>query len=145
MIKIKREIKFRLWDTSEKEFVDPKTIAINGLGNVMADTGREWVIDICKEDFILMQYTGLKDKNERDIYEGDIITLHQFIQVLGTGLGVSEGEQELTGKIEINDYGVYFNCTSQDDSVSDYLILFNLHEESLEIIGNIYENPELLK
>lgn len=64
-----REIKFRAWDKKDKKFITDFTIAGDGycarFSNISADI-REG------NDLIPMQYTGLKDKNSKEIYEGDI-------------------------------------------------------------------------
>ena len=71
------------------------------------------------------QYTGLKDKNGKKIYEGDIVKAFYF-------------ETEVIGKIEFI-YGT-FALTNSDIS-DNQLFIF----EKLEVIGNIYDTPELLK
>lgn len=82
------------------------------------------------EDFILMQYTGLKDKNGKEIYEGDILNngngpvyvfWNENYQAFWVGYDSEESEKQ------------YYASTSDFCTEAD------------EIIGNIYENPELLK
>lgn len=100
------------------------------------------------------QYTGMTDKNEKKIFEGDIIKIHQFL------FDGSEYEKEITVSVEyINEsacFGAnlleakeikqYMGYTDQDVEkvvipINDF---YGLHEESFEIIGNIFDNPELL-
>ena len=75
-------------------------------------------------DSALMQYTGLKDQNGKDIYEGDIVRL----------------QNEFVGPIvwSINGF-----------TVERYVVGWNIdakgNQDSVEIIGNIYENPDLIK
>lgn len=117
-----REIKFRAWDSTLKQFLPNIQ---NHLGN------DEWAFgNILKENgnrFNVNQYTGLKDKNGKEIYEGDIIKYfnHRF-------------RDPIIHEVEYHSEGTSFSIP-------------NLHtmedfepEEGIEIIGNIYENPELL-
>ena len=73
-------------------------------------------------DFVIMQCTGLKDKNEKLIYEGDIVKIHN----------------DVTAKI-IFDKG----CFSFTDGVYNQACYWK--KDTIEVIGNIYENPELLE
>ena len=87
-----REIKFRAWDKARKKMI---------YKFIIAPTSPGW------GGFIFMQYTGLRDKNGKEIYEGDVV------------------------KHSCGAYGVitWINHTPTES----------------EIIGNIYENPELIK
>lgn len=78
-----------------------------------------------KEEVELMQYTGLKDKNGKEIYEGDIVKADFF-------------EKQVVGKIS---YGMGCFCITNSGVSDNQLFIFN----NYEVIGNIYENPELLK
>ena len=75
----------------------------------------------------LMQYTGLKDKNGKEIYEGDIVQ----------GRIKDEGI-DVKGIVVYCECGYYF-IKDKDDEVEICII------SDLEVIGNIYENPELLE
>lgn len=83
----------------------------------------EWLND---EVAIIEQYTGLKDKNGKEIYEGDIVVNTYY----------DDGEMY---KILWVDDSVAFGMESLDD-----MELYKLPLESLEVIGNIHENAELL-
>lgn len=118
-----REIKFRAWDGQDTMiYFDFNSIRHDGLidwnENKYSDTGGGLYIDNCN----VMQYTGLQDKTGRDIFDGDIV----------------ETDTENIVSIKYNnDFGAYqaggFPLTKRD-----------IEELNIEIIGNIYENPELL-
>ena len=81
------------------------------------------------ERYHLMQYTGLKDKNGVEIYEGDICNCREY---------------ECFGKIEWNEdnAGFYFYVVVEDGGFDEERLYE--YADELEVIGNIYENPELL-
>jgi len=84
--------------------------------------------------FILMQYTGLKDKNGKEIYEGDVFTFHPSKEWVGT-------EPENPCVVFWSNSLCAFMFYVGEPDMSTLLP----PSESIEIIGNIYENPELLK
>ena len=106
-------------------------------------------------DTIWMQYTGLKDKNEKEIYEGDIIWT--YVKCKSKDKRRKTIMEPYNSK-EVVSWGIW-----QDDEYgygihtwllgNDYLSMYkkyrNPHwkaiEEKFEVIGNIYENPELIK
>ena len=89
----------------------------------------DWT-EFCDMDKIeLMQYTGLNDKNDREIYEGDII---EFLE--------NESGETWTAKI------VFENLAFKALDVEDECYEYDFDDlADIEVIGNIYENPELLK
>ncbi len=115
-----REIKFRVWNKDGNKWVKNLTYCIDDFST----TNKEW--------HIVMQYTGLKDKNGKEIYEGDI-------------LRYSDGSDVSTHKIFWDDKAArFYDIRLEDgDSATSYDD-FEFFTEA-KVIGNIYENPELLK
>ena len=126
-----RTIKFRIFDSEIKKYINISASAI------MLDE-----LNNLKPNLKIEQFTGLYDKNGKEIYEGDIVKFHYFYQCVND-LGCYEAEKEIISVIEERDLGLYLRCKNEEDG--GYLLFFNRHEESFEIIGNIHETPELLK
>ena len=112
-----REIKFRVWNGIKV----CKVISIDFNYDFYED-GHSHIHDITNETTFL-QYTGLKDKNGVEIYERDIVT---------------------------SDYGLGNNNLNIDCEIVEWEDFYNykangMISENIEVIGNIYENPELLE
>lgn len=126
---MKREIKFRAWDTLNKIMLELygfiKTVELDE--SVYIVQGPEIDDTIICDDLIIMQYTGLKDKNGKEIYEGDIISGDFFNEKFKT-----------MGEVI---YSEHF-CFYASKNLSGETPLFKINR--IEIIGNIHENPELL-
>lgn len=137
-----REIKFRIWNRTYAEMFYPAGPTKNGDyvelfylqldGKLYGDfkhTGNVF----CGDDYVIQQYTGLKDKNGKEIYEGDIVVENH---------DGGEGESNIgrvffaAGTFMIDGDGSLYDHTYSltPDILEDYLV-----------IGNIFENPDLLK
>lgn len=121
------------FDTSKDGYADRKTgksvfLTLDGqLVNVSPLTEASTHSVNWSDRYDLMQFTGLKDKNGKEIYEGDVV---EFILP-----NEHEGETEYIEEITYE--GSSF--------VLDGNVPVDAFEKELEVIGNIYENPELLK
>lgn len=92
----------------------------------------------------IMQFTGLKDKIGKEIWESDIVRCHKFTQEAGESLGVREGEREFIATIEFTVYGGTRVVLPDGESMFVWEFEEGWHEESLEVIGNIHQTPTLL-
>jgi hypothetical protein len=115
-----REIKFRAWDTFTSRMI------------VRSEPIWRWEREDRERihnDYVLMQFTGLKDKNGKDIYEGDIVKFEIPEPTLSIGVGI---RKPTIGPV-----------------IWKYSSLEVLEKAcrigDCEVIGNIYENPERLK
>lgn len=122
-----REIKFRAWD--EKKKIMDNEIHLSEHGKSMDYDHGTYSGD---NDDIVMQYTGLKDKNGKEIYEGDIIEEYTYIAYCDD----CHGYAMFFSNIEKNPY-----CAGCG---GDFMWR-EFNEYPPEVIGNIHENPELLE
>lgn len=156
---MKREIKFRAWDKENECYLYDIQDAYDTMsGHVKYDDGENACYDedcfgdfLDNERYVVEQFTGMKDKNGREIYEGDLFE-HRFGYVvfddpphdeMGTecGLVVLEDGQfgvKIPGLGVYNLYGLLLREGHLDNMSKDDLFV-------MKIAGNIYENPELLE
>lgn len=139
-----REIKYRAWlkngkwmeDVVEINFYD-KTISY--IEDDYINTEQRW-IEEAFENIVLMQSTGLHDKNGTETYEGDILRLHNG--KIRTVFRVKGGFAIESLDMDVGKYGKIFCCPINslvDEQNAGYI------EDQSEVIGNIYNNPELLE
>lgn len=123
-----REIKFRAWnkklrimvyenEDNTADYWDGVDISLVEMVNTqLQDDGYEW-----------LQFTGLRDKNGKEIYEGDVA---EFVNA-------KNSDDYSRGEIFFNNGCFWFDRLDADP-------LYSLKVNKMEVIGNIYENPELL-
>jgi uncharacterized phage protein (TIGR01671 family) len=151
-----REIKFRAW-FAKKMWYSITQIVFNKLGictaylnnddddfNIPADT---WT---GKDDYQIMQYTGLKDKNGKEVYEGDIVALEIVNEDSCMGATFEEtytvewDERRKLTQLNDGKHYVLGEYTGTHRPMLTY-ITDSSQQMEVEVIGNIYENPELLE
>lgn len=119
-----REIKFRAWDKEGKEIWEAEELLL-----LIGQDGRLWHyfdskgktgFDSVTDNYTIMQFTGLRDKKGVEIYEGDIVL----------------NEHPYAGTTK--------DIVFYEPEVGAFSPLYKFNK-SFEVIGNIYENPELIK
>lgn len=116
-----RELRFRVWDKKKNKYLNPTNRIKLTLGGKVTKAG-EWSYAVDK-NCIVQQYAGLKDKNRKKIYEGDILkcinrTADPYVKV------------EFENGCFMIEKRIFRDFTGYND---------------IEIVGNIMENPDLLK
>ena len=134
---MKREIKFRLWNP-ERSVVT----AGNELNTILWTTDGEFVKEFIDKKMVWMQYTGLKDKNGKEIYEGDIVSFQNRIHEVCINFTGYYLQRYKLWNGEFKKAFCYSMCLITKPQNGDKFI--GIVDEA-EVIGNIYENPELLK
>jgi hypothetical protein len=130
--------KFRAWhnELGRMMSISDMWFNVDSLGEIgLNDAVMNDYITVSPDEIELMQSTGLKDKNGKEIFEGDIITNGQNVMCMKRH----------------NTLGFYVEEKGEVEFIADSAVLEDFEEDAkeiadrLEIIGNIYENPELLE
>lgn len=121
-----REIKFRAWDK----------VAKNMFVIFDASEQTEWFLPKWKDRYEVMQYTGLKDRTGKEVYEGDIVLIEHSERY-----GATTSIFKIQPGISL--WGYEYNW----EFIKGYFCTTHILKDNysnLEVIGNIYENPELI-
>ncbi|MGZ9868196.1 YopX family protein [Priestia endophytica] len=157
-----KNIKFRAWDSEEKVMHEWHGDFFYDTSPVTRYLGS---FDDIPEEMILMQYTNLKDKNDEDIYEGDVLLLTSptgYYEIRAYGSPVKNAHNELfvvtksdAGYLvrHVKDYARQLKSTQPFHAPNGFYggwkpidnYTFWNSQRSFEIKGNVYENPEFLE
>ena len=141
-----REIKFRAWDNKNKKLVSFENIELPYSENVNLGGQVEGILD---RGIILMQFTGRKDINNIEIYEGDIIIMKDY-PFYGNAEVITDSNQQCdelnyVGVVEWDVYiGYFLNLKPVSGRVRGGAIGSTLQDyDGMVVIGNIYENADM--
>ncbi|EQC0675840.1 YopX family protein [Listeria innocua] len=131
-----RDIEYRAFVKKDKKVLpvtalcfnryEKDAVGVSGCGDPYCTMCDDWYNF---DDVLLMQYTGLKDKNGKKIFEGDIVNCKFFDRMVGDIAGV------------IN----FIDCVWAVSDFKNKRLYQLIDVDNIEIIGNIHENPELLE
>lgn len=131
------KLKVKAWFEEEKQMLSVRELYQsdeNGVYGVQVvrndEAGAEYWYTLAPGRFVLLQYTGLKDKNGREIFEGDVVKI-----VYADGFAV--------GSISMEDCWWSVNVKHNVSTFPDHSIPLSPGDD-INILGNIYENPKLL-
>ena len=134
-MKEKNSFKFRAWDTHEEvmnrvDYID----FVNGVIGMSNENVRDYEQPIHRVN--IMQYTGCRDKNGIEIFEGDILHWKDCEPV---------DDEMVYEDIIVVYWSDEFMMWKAKNEDTDYIDLYDYSDNrELEVLGNIYENPELL-
>jgi uncharacterized phage protein (TIGR01671 family) len=155
---VMREIKFRAWYKGEEnpiylddvelyeKYEKPQMIYNvqnlydGNIGSAILGGYSSFGSLLNDDDFIIMQYTGFRDKNNKEIYEGDIVrVMHMLVETIPPYDAVVEWDK----------FRYALRCLDENVFTESFVVYpllnFDPFGLDLEVIGNIYENPELIK
>lgn len=151
-----RELKFRVWDKVAGKYLEGEeakafVLKLDGTHYVEMtfgyyDKGKDWVIE---------QYTGLKDKNGKEIYEGDILEFDKDFDDSAQRYVPYFDEKLAAFGFRMYGYQYYISESGSEEFESEMSLIGEMenyereeiifYTEYISIIGNIHENPELVK
>ena len=132
-----REIKFRYWDLVAEKMLDDDAFETNNLPG----------------DVEVMQYTGLKDKNGKEIFEGDVVKTdpdHLALKLKSPEWDRERKEKDYRldytkGQVMWQNSGWWIGEWYIGATMMNEFALCDCHPCGLEVIGNVFENPDLVK
>ena len=133
---MKREIKFRFWNVGNNHWVNPNKIEFTYQDDDNESIGIPF--HLYQEEIIYQQYTGLKDSKGKEIYEGDVVKIIYDKAIGEVYFDFNLGAFRLKDKSSKS----YPITTYRFDEVNKPIGLVNVADE---VIGNIFENSELLE
>lgn len=151
----KREIKFRIWDNINRIMIQDDIdliirfmesgLCVTYMATETKESGGELREHDCIEeiyDYSIMQYTGIKDIKGKPIYEGDIVSA---INGFASKQEKKEGIEDVIFKLPIKFLNGAFCIVNEEDDNRYGLLMNYMHKErQLTIIGNIYEQSEII-
>ena len=117
-----KELKFRIWDIENKKFATVASILFTLKDNIYS------IGDSQKDRFVVQLYSGLKDIDDNQIFEGDIIKSKYYDTIAG-----------------IIEYNEKIACFQVNGKTGGLLSCFNFGNSPFIVIGNIFENSNLIK
>lgn len=143
-----RDIKFRAWDKKYEGMREVLTLSVVSKEVIVKTATSMRARPL--EEVELMQFTGLKDRNGREIYEGDIVCIED--QIVADNIGGFNRYEPLNHLAEVRFVSSAFGAEIRELAEGlgrGFYTFSRLQSEidisSIEVIGTIYENPELLK
>ena len=129
--------KFRAWDKNTNDMVDVKTIDLEKDGSIGCIVDYNG-INLDVSECILMQSTRFKDKNDVEIFEGDICIQRGEEPYSDENMTLDD-DWEYTGIIKFQDFAYWLQ---DNEGFSKWL---GTDYDEIEVIGNVWDNPELLE
>lgn len=152
-----RIIKFRVWDKQCNQFLIPNQkdypiqpwYLISFNGEITEADNQGAFVSSNQENYIIQQFTGLLGKNNKEIYEGDLVKLNKNHEayLLNNIFGAKDGQlaDYTSGEIKWFDGGFNVCQRGIGATILSEFTTCNCCPCALEIIGNIFENHELVK
>ena len=149
-----REIKFKVWHKGYKTMINVRKLHFLG-SRIKINDDIDFVLNMKgkeNQNIELMQYTGIKDVNGKEIYEGDILSYKHIVYTDCSETEIEKVEDEAF--IEIINYAPIASIIKAHsenvkcfayDIINNQCLLIGLKSEEIEVIGNVYENEDLLE